>query len=126
MYIHGKYKKCSIALCAVRLCKQFNFIAFFIQKGAGIDGGSRLDTLLAPDFLLSQDNIVVHLEYRVLLLGFLNLGFGEYTGNMGVKDQQMGLRWIYENIEQFSGKKDEIMIFGGSAGTFLALQKSFD
>lgn len=96
------------------------------HSGAGIDGGSRLDTLLSPDFLLSQDNIVVHLEYRVLLLGFLNLGFGEYTGNMGVKDQQLGLKWIHENIENFSGKRNEIMIFGGSAGTFLVLQKTFN
>lgn len=59
----------------------------------------------------------MHLEYRVLLLGFLNLGFGEYTGNMGLKDQQLGLNWIYENIESFSGKNDEIMLFGGSAGS---------
>lgn len=82
-----------------------------------------MDTLLAPDFLLSQDNIVVQLEYRVLLFGFLNLGFGEYTGNMGVKDQQLGLKWIYENIENFSGKKDEIMLFGGSAGTCFGCTK---
>lgn len=84
--------------------------------GAGVDGGTTTDILLAPDFLLAQDNIVVHLEYRVQMYGFLNLGFGEYTGNMGLKDQQLGLKWVYENIENFSGKKDEIMIFGGSQG----------
>lgn len=84
--------------------------------GAGVDGGTTTDVLLAPDFLLSQDNIVVHLEYRVQMYGFLNLGFGEYTGNMGLKDQQLGLKWVYENIEHFSGTRDEIMIFGGSQG----------
>lgn len=50
------------------------------------------------------------------MFGFLNLGFGEYTGNMGLKDQQLGLKWVYDNIEYFSGRKDEIMLFGGSVG----------
>lgn len=84
--------------------------------GAGDDGGTTGDILSGPDFLLSQDNIVVHVEYRVQMYGFLNLGFGDYTGNMGLKDQQLGLKWIYENIEKFSGKRDEILLFGGSVG----------
>lgn len=84
--------------------------------GAGLDGGTTTDMRMTPDFLLSQDNIVVHVEYRVTIFGFVNLGFGEYTGNMGLKDQQLGLKWVYENIENFSGKKDEITIFGASIG----------
>lgn len=84
--------------------------------GAGFDGGVTTDIQSGPDFLLSQDNVVVHIEYRVQMFGFLNLGFGEYTGNMALKDQQLGMKWIYENIEHFSGKKDEIMIFGASVG----------
>lgn len=75
--------------------------------------------LYGPDFLLSEDNVVVILEYRVGIFGFLNLGFDEYTGNMGLKDQQLALKWIYANIEMFSGKKDEILLFGESAGKFI-------
>lgn len=81
-----------------------------------MDGGVTTDVLLGPDFFLSQDNVVVHVEYRVQMFGFLNLGFGEYTGNMALKDQQLALKWVYRNIENFSGKKDEIMIFGASTG----------
>lgn len=84
--------------------------------GAGVDGGVTTDVLLGPDFFLSQDNVIVHLEYRVQMFGFLNLGFGEYTGNMALKDQQLGLKWVYENIENFSGKRDEILVFGASTG----------
>lgn len=84
--------------------------------GAGQDGGTTTDMRMAPDFLLSQDNIVVHVEYRVTIFGFVNLGFGNYTGNMGLKDQQLGLKWVHDNIEHFSGKKDEITIFGASIG----------
>ena len=78
----------------------------------GFGSGDGTDATYGPDFLLSQDNIVVTFEYRLGIFGFLNLGFGEYTGNMGLKDQQLAIKWIYENIEEFSGKKSEILIFG--------------
>lgn len=79
-------------------------------------GGEPTDLVYGPDFLLSADNIVVTVHYRLGIFGFLNLGFGEYTGNMGLKDQQLALKWVYENIEKFSGNKNEILLFGVSAG----------
>lgn len=90
-------------------------VLVWIHGGAFTEGEAN-DLLYGPDFLLSEDNVVVILEYRVGIFGFLNLGFGEYTGNMGLKDQQMALKWIHENIEMFSGRKDEILLFGESAG----------
>lgn len=84
--------------------------------GGAFAGGDSSDAMLGPDFLLSEDNIVVVIQYRLGIFGFLNMGFGEYTGNMGLKDQQLALKWIYENIEQFSGNKNEILLFGLSAG----------
>lgn len=84
--------------------------------GGGFAFGDATDEFYGPDFLLSQDNIVVTIQYRLAMFGFLNLDFGEYTGNMGLKDQQLALKWIHENIEKFSGNKNEILIFGESAG----------
>ncbi|XP_031623525.1 esterase B1-like [Contarinia nasturtii] len=84
--------------------------------GGGFTEGTATDLLYGPDFLIEVDNIFVTLNYRLGIFGFMNLGFGEYTGNMGLKDQQVALKWIYENIEYFSGNKNEILLFGESAG----------
>lgn len=78
--------------------------------------GTASAEMYGPDFLISQDNIVVSLQYRVGIFGFLNLGHVEYSGNMGLKDIQLGLKWIFENIENFSGNKHEILLFGPSSG----------
>lgn len=87
----------------------------YIHGGAFTEGHGT-DLLYGPDFLLAEDNIVVTFNYRLGIFGFMNLGFGEYTGNMGLKDQQLALKWVYENIDNFSGNKDEILLMGESAG----------
>lgn len=90
--------------------------------GGGFVGGEANDLAFGPDILLTEDNIVITVQYRLGIFGFLNLGVGEYTGNMGLKDQQVAIKWIYENIENFGGKKDEILLFGESAGSILMFQ----
>lgn len=96
-------------------------VLLYIHGGAFTEGSGD-DSLYSPDFLIDTDNVLVTINYRVGIFGFLNLGFGEYTGNMGLKDQQLALKWVYENIENFSGNKNEILLFGGSAGKFYILK----
>lgn len=79
-------------------------------------GGSAQVATYGPDFLIDLDNIVVTFEYRNGIFGFLNLGFGDYTGNMGLKDQLLAMKWVHENIENFLGNKDEVLLFGVSTG----------
>ena len=38
-------------------------------------------------------------------------------GNMGMLDQVMGLRWVEKYIHHFGGDKDQVTIFGESAGS---------
>lgn len=115
--------KCSIHNCSFYLKskdggRQNKTVLVYIH-GGGFTSGDAGDFYHGPDFLLSEDNIVVTIQYRLGIFGFLNLGTREYSGNMGLKDQQLALKWIHENIEYFSGNKHEILLFGESAGSYL-------
>ena len=67
--------------------------------------------------MTSQNNvIVVAFNYRLGALGFFydqTLGF---TGNYGYYDQLFAVNWVYDNIEYFGGNKNDITLFGHSAG----------
>lgn len=49
-------------------------------------------------------------------LGFLSTGDEVVPGNMGLKDQNMALRWVKEHIHAFNGNPEEITLTGLSAG----------
>jgi para-nitrobenzyl esterase len=75
-----------------------------------------------PSELVSNDVIVVTLNYRLGALGFLahpalsaEAADGS-SGNYGLMDQQAALRWVQRNIEKFGGDPDNVTIFGESAG----------
>ncbi len=69
------------------------------------------------------DVVVVETNHRLGLLGFLyldNLGGEEFKGSgnrgIGIQDILMALKWINQNIEQFGGNPENVMIFGESGG----------
>lgn len=49
--------------------------------------------------------------------GFLSLDVDGATGNMGLKDQVLALKWVQKNIEKFGGDRNKVTIFGQSAGS---------
>jgi len=67
------------------------------------------------------DVVVVATNHRLGLLGYLYLdemAGDEFkgSGNRGVQDIAVALDWVKENIEQFGGDPNNVMIFGESGG----------
>lgn len=71
-----------------------------------------------PSFknFIDQDVIIVTLNYRESVLGFLCLGTETAPGNAGLKDIIAGLRWVQGNIEQFGGNPNDITLVGHGSG----------
>ena len=59
--------------------------------------------------------IVVGINYRLSLLGFVKNREGGFANN-GLLDAIEGLRWIHANIEAFGGDPTNVTLFGESAG----------
>ena len=49
--------------------------------------------------------------------GFLNVKGTKYTGNYGLMDQQMAIKFIYDNADKIGGDRNRITIGGESAGS---------
>ncbi|KAI0844960.1 alpha/beta-hydrolase [Daldinia vernicosa] len=64
----------------------------------------------------AADSIVVSINYRVGPLGYLALSDLGLTGNYGIMDQLLGLRWVQDNIAAFGGDPRKVLLFGQSAG----------
>ncbi|XP_075972556.1 juvenile hormone esterase-like [Anticarsia gemmatalis] len=84
--------------------------------GGGFTHGDGRRSMLSPKFLVKNDVIVVTFNYRLGVYGFMCLDTPEASGNQGLKDQYIALKWIKNNIQAFGGDADKITLFGDSAG----------
>ncbi|XP_059061394.1 juvenile hormone esterase-like [Achroia grisella] len=91
-------------------------VMVFIHGGAYMSGSGNA-AMYGPDYLLQHDVILVTINYRLEVLGFLNLDIPEVPGNAGLKDQLAALKWVKTNISNFGGDPNNITIFGESAGS---------
>lgn len=62
-----------------------------------------------------QQVIVVSINYRLGLLGFLG-GYAQKPANLGLLDMIEALKWVHHNISAFGGDTANITLFGQSAG----------
>ncbi|XP_038562562.1 carboxylesterase 3 isoform X2 [Micropterus salmoides] len=87
--------------------------------GGGLSMGAASQYDGAP--LAAYENIVlVIIQYRLGILGFLSTGDEHAQGNWGFLDQLAALRWVQENIEAFGGNPQTVTVAGESAGAISA------
>ena len=94
-----------------------------------IYGGSSVEGHVGWDFYGPLDNIVrrhpcivVAMNYRLGVLGYLALRElsavdpRKGSGNAGITDQQLAMRWVQENIYAFGGDPNRVTLIGQSSG----------
>ncbi|MCJ7684099.1 MAG: carboxylesterase family protein, partial [Desulfobacteraceae bacterium] len=90
-------------------------VMVWIYGGSFLSGGSSKPVYDGAWLASAEDLVVVSFNYRLGALGFL-AGIHELEGNYGMKDQQLALQWVRDNIGHFGGDPDQVTLFGESAG----------
>jgi para-nitrobenzyl esterase len=96
-------------------------VMVWIHGGAFVGGSGSTAWYDGSTFSANADVVVVTINYRLGLLGFLHLAeaAGEryaMSGNCGILDQIGALEWVGANIEAFGGDPARVTVFGESAG----------
>ncbi|XP_068902411.1 carboxylic ester hydrolase-like [Tenebrio molitor] len=92
-----------------------SLVVMFYIHGGGFTIGSSMDA--PPDLYISNDVVLVTVNYRLGPFGFLSTQDDVIPGNNGLKDQLLAIQWTHDNIHLFGGNPDQITIFGESAGS---------
>ncbi len=99
------------------------FPVMFFLHGGGLGLGTGNTPTYWGDRLSETGGVVVvTINYRLSLLGFLTLPSlraedpNRSSGNYGILDQIAALKWVKQNIEKFGGDPANLTIFGESGG----------
>ena len=96
-------------------------VMFWIHGGSN-EGGTASTPLFNDGTLVDHGVLLVTVNYRLGIFGFF--AHPELTresphhasGNYGLMDQILALRWVIANIAKFGGDPHNITVFGQSAG----------
>jgi para-nitrobenzyl esterase len=98
-------------------------VIFFIHGGGEINGSAQQPPWLEPPPLAGHGVIVVTVQYRLGLLGFLvhpaltAESPQSSSGNYALMDLIAALQWVRDNISEFGGDPERVMILGFSSGS---------
>ncbi len=83
--------------------------------GGAHRGGWSYEPNYIGDMLARQGVVVVSIAYRLDVFGFFSHPELEVS-NFGLLDQIAALQWVQQNVTAFGGDKNNVTVFGESAG----------
>ncbi len=93
-------------------------VMVWIHGGGNTVGSGSQPRVHGEHLARAGDMVIVTLNYRLGVLGFLHAPELGATGNEALLDQVAGLQWVKENIHVFGGDPNNVTVFGQSAGGF--------
>ncbi|XP_026763417.2 uncharacterized protein LOC113521939 [Galleria mellonella] len=72
-----------------------------------------------PDFFMSENVVLVMVNHRLGVFGFLSFADELLPGNNGLRDVILALKWIKINIEKFGGDPNKVTLMGSDGGAVL-------
>lgn len=110
----------NIWTCGVNDGRKRPVMVWLHGGGYSAGSGQELPSYDGTNLAQKGDVVVVTLNHRLNVLGFLNLSsFGDkyaQSGNAGLLDIVAALQWIHKNIAAFGGDASNVTIFGQSGG----------
>jgi para-nitrobenzyl esterase len=96
-------------------------VMFYIHGGAYNNGSGSSPLYDGVHLCRRGDVVVVTVNHRLNAFGYLYLarfGGAEFadSGNVGQLDLVLALQWVRENIGEFGGDPNRVMVFGQSGG----------
>jgi para-nitrobenzyl esterase len=96
-------------------------VLFYIHGGAYNNGTVNCDLYDGNRLCHRGDVVVVTVNHRLNAFGYMylaELGGKEYadSGNAGMLDIILALKWVQQNIAEFGGDASRVLIFGQSGG----------
>ena len=96
-------------------------VMFYIHGGAYSNGSGASPLYDGVRLCRRGDVVVVTVNHRLNAFGYLYLarfGVPEFadSGNAGQLDLVLALRWVRDNIAEFGGDPDRVLVFGQSGG----------
>lgn len=90
---------------------------YFHGGGFRIGHSGPFKVFNATNMVSNNDVIVVTINYRLHVFGFLYDEDNGIAGNFGLRDVIKALRWVNTNIEAFGGDNGKVTLFGNSVGS---------
>jgi para-nitrobenzyl esterase len=95
-------------------------VMVYIHGGAYSNGSGSAAIYDGVNLAKRGDVVVVTINHRLNAFGYLYLGMIDErfadSGNAGQLDILLALKWVQENITEFGGDPNNVMVFGQSGG----------